>query len=53
MRLRKIEIYRGVNSYGKHYMADNNGAGKSAVYWPWSLCLEKEKANVVLVRKYS
>ena len=23
----KIESDRGVNRYGKHYMADNNGAG--------------------------
>ena len=35
------------------YMADNNGASKYAVYWYRSLCLETEKANVVLVRKYS
>ena len=34
-------------------MADNNGASKYAVYWYRSLCLETEKANVVLVRKYS
>ena len=48
-----IPAYGGVNNYGKHYMADNNGTSKYAVYWYRSLCLETEKANVVLVRKYS
>ena len=46
----------GASKYAVYWyrsMADNNGASKYAVYWYRSLCLETEKANVVLVRKYS
>ena len=53
IQTRKIARLFMEDGYGNHYMADHNGAGKSAVYLPWSLCLETEKANVVLVGKYS